>query len=126
MDEMTASVGALTVAAVDSPVNTTNTGTASTIVKVASPSKSSSRSPKPSKKHLNFLFPKSHSGAQDNDAEPEPYGDAHRLADLGSNILETVITFHLFSKRPMTSVEEISVSVVCITRITEPQLINRD
>lgn len=45
--------------------------------------------------------------------------DTERLADLGAKILDTVVTYHLFSKTPYISAQEIAVSLVAFgTQIT--------
>lgn len=45
----------------------------------------------------------------DNAPKNEKYGDSGRLAELGRNILESAVTYFLFSKRPMLDSAEISV-----------------
>jgi len=43
------------------------------------------------------------------DNGPEEYGDNERLTELGKAVLDALITYVLFSKRPMLGVAEICV-----------------
>ncbi|KAG6882655.1 hypothetical protein C0992_011126, partial [Termitomyces sp. T32_za158] len=41
------------------------------------------------------------------DGMNEEYGDTDRLAELGHRVLDLVVTFHYFSKRPILSATEV-------------------